>query len=81
MLETGGQYLIVADKLADAFLAATGLEAVKGALIPGEKLVGLKYAHCLAPHLPVHRRFPRQVISTDFVDMSTGTGIVHIAPG
>jgi len=81
VLESGGQYLIVADKLADAFLAATGLEAVKGALIPGEKLVGLKYAHCLAPHLPVHRRFPRQVISTDFVDMSTGTGIVHIAPG
>ncbi len=81
VLETGGQYLIVADKLADAFLEATGLEAVKGALIPGEKLVGLKYSHCLAPHLPEARRFPRQVISTDFVDMSTGTGIVHIAPG
>jgi len=81
VLETGGQYLIVADKLADAFLAATGLEAVKGALIPGEKLVGLKYSHCLAPHLPEARRFHRQVIATDFVDMSTGTGIVHIAPG
>jgi isoleucyl-tRNA synthetase len=81
VLETGGQYLLVADKLADAFLAAVGLEAVKGALIPGEKLVGLKYTHCLAPHLPESRRFPRQVISTDFVDMSTGTGVVHIAPG
>jgi len=81
VLETGGQFLVVADKLADAFLAATGLEAAKGAVIPGEKLVGLKYTHCLAPHLPESRRFPRQVISTDFVDMSTGTGIVHIAPG
>ena len=81
VLETGGQCLIVADKLADAFLAATGLDAVKGALIPGEKLVGLKYSHCLAPHLPQSRRFPRPVIATDFVDMSTGTGIVHIAPG
>ena len=81
VLETGGQFLIVADKLADAFLAATGLEAVKGAVIPGEKLVGLKYSHCLAAHLPEARRFPRQVIATDFVDMSTGTGIVHIAPG
>ena len=81
VLETGGRYLIVADKLADSFLSATGLEAVKGALIPGEKLVGLKYTHCLAPHLPESRRFPRPVISTDFVDMSTGTGIVHIAPG
>ncbi|MCM2268062.1 MAG: isoleucine--tRNA ligase [Elusimicrobiales bacterium] len=81
VLETGGQYLIVADKLADAFLAATGLEAVKGALIPGGKLVGLKYTHCLSAHLPEARRFARVVIATDFVDMSTGTGIVHIAPG
>jgi len=81
VLETGGQYLIVADKLSDAFLAATGLEAVKGDLIPGEKLVGLKYHHCLAPHLPEARRFLRPLITTDFVDMSTGTGIVHIAPG
>ncbi|OGR43284.1 MAG: isoleucine--tRNA ligase [Elusimicrobia bacterium GWA2_61_42] len=81
VLETGGQYLLVADKLADAFLAATGLEAVKGAVIPGEKLVGLKYTHCLASHLPEARRFARPVIATDFVDMSTGTGIVHIAPG
>lgn len=81
VLEADGQQLIVADKLADAFLAATGLEAVKGAVIPGEKLVGLKYNHCLAPHLPEARRFARPVIATDFVDMSTGTGIVHIAPG
>ncbi|OGS17249.1 MAG: isoleucine--tRNA ligase, partial [Elusimicrobia bacterium RIFOXYA2_FULL_58_8] len=81
VLETGGRHLIVADKLADAFLAATGLEAVKGALVAGEKLVGLKYGHCLAPHLPEARRFARQVIAADFVDMTTGTGIVHIAPG
>ena len=88
VLETGGpacpagrQYLIVADKLADAFLAATGLEAVKGARIPGGNLVGLKYSHCLAPHLPEARRFHRQIITTGFVDMSTGSGIVHIAPG
>ena len=81
VLETGGQFLIVADKLADSFLAETGLEAQKGAVIPGGKLVGLQYEHCLAAHLPESRRFPRQVIATDFVDMSTGTGIVHIAPG
>ncbi|OGR95588.1 MAG: isoleucine--tRNA ligase [Elusimicrobia bacterium GWF2_62_30] len=81
VLETGGQYLLVADKLVEAFLAETRLEAVKGAAIPGEKLVGLKYTHCLAPHLPESRRFPREIIATDFVDMSTGTGVVHIAPG
>ncbi|PIU19672.1 MAG: isoleucine--tRNA ligase, partial [Elusimicrobia bacterium CG08_land_8_20_14_0_20_59_10] len=81
LLEADGQYLFAADKLADTFLAETGLEAAKGAVIPGEKLVGLKYTHCLCAHLPESRRFPRQVIATDFVDMSTGTGIVHIAPG
>ncbi len=81
VLEAGGQLLIVADKLADAFLQAAGLEASKGAVIPGASLVGLEYEHCLAPHLPESRRFPRRVIDTDFVDMSTGTGVVHIAPG
>ena len=62
-------------------MAETGVTASKGAQVPGEKLVGLKYTHCLAPHLPGGRRSPRTVITTDFVDMSTGTGIVHIAPG
>ncbi|HBW23249.1 MAG TPA: isoleucine--tRNA ligase [Elusimicrobia bacterium] len=81
LLNAGGDYLVVADKLADSFLAETGLNASKGARIPGCKLVGLKYTHCLAPHLPESGRFPRPVISTDFVDMSTGAGIVHIAPG
>ncbi len=81
LLDVDGECLVVADKLSDAFLAETGLSASKGAQIQGEKLVGLKYTHCLAPHMPEGRRFPRAVISTDFVDMSTGTGIVHIAPG
>ena len=81
LLSADGEYLVVADKLADSFLAETGLNAAKGAQIHGEKLVGLKYGHCLAPHMPESRRVPRVIISTDFVDMSTGTGIVHIAPG
>lgn len=81
VLESNGKYLIVAEKLADNFLKDTGINAVKGMTIEGKKLVGLKYTHCLAPHLPEYRRFPRTVISTDFVEMTTGTGIVHIAPG
>ena len=81
LLNADGEYLVVADKLADSFLAETGLNATKGAQLPGEKLVGLKYDHCLARHLPESRRAARVIISTDFVDMSTGTGIVHIAPG
>jgi isoleucyl-tRNA synthetase len=81
LLNADGEYLVVADKLADAFLAETGINAAKGAQLAGEQLVGMKYDHCLAAHLPESRRSPRTIISTDFVDMSTGTGIVHIAPG
>lgn len=76
-----GNFLIVAEKLSEAFMADTGIKAEKCVSVPGKNLVGLKYEHCLASHLPEHRRFPRTVISTDFVEMGTGTGIVHIAPG
>jgi len=76
-----GDCLIVADKLAETFMKETGVSAVKKDSVPGKDLVGLKYTHCLTSHLPDRRRFPRTVISTDFVEMSTGTGIVHIAPG
>lgn len=73
-LKTNGEYLIVADKLADAFLKETGLTAEKDGVIDGEKLVGLKYKHPLTG-------VENPVIWTDFVAMDTGVGIVHIAPG
>ncbi|MCG2726902.1 MAG: isoleucine--tRNA ligase [Elusimicrobia bacterium] len=81
LIETETEILILADKLADSFIAETDIEGKKLGLINGEKLVGLKYEHCLAPSMPKERNFERSVISTDFVDMETGTGIVHIAPG
>lgn len=81
VLKTGENFMIVADKLSDTFLSETGLEASKGELIDGSELVGIEYSHCLSSHMPERRRFPRRIIDTDFVDMSTGTGIVHIAPG
>ncbi len=81
VLKTSGDFLIVADKLADSFISQTGIKAEKGVRIKSSDLIGLEYSHCLSSHLPERRRFPRRVIETDFVDMSTGTGIVHIAPG
>lgn len=81
LLKTGEHYLITADKLADSFIKDTGISAEKIGKLPGKSLVGLEYEHCLASHLPENRRFSRKVISTDFVEMGTGTGIVHIAPG
>ncbi len=66
--------IVVADKLADEFLKATGLNMTKGAKVKGEKLVGVKYEHPLNKNL-------NPVIHTDFVTMDSGVGIVHIAPG
>ncbi|MDR0953184.1 MAG: isoleucine--tRNA ligase [Elusimicrobiota bacterium] len=74
MLMADGSYLIVADKLADAFLKEVNLSGAQAAKIKGEKLVGIKYQH------PLNERV-NPVISTDFVAMDTGVGIVHIAPG
>ncbi len=92
LMETEIGILILADKLADSFLAETNIKGKKLGLINGEKLIGLKYEHCLASSMPAFaekatsdktkgRNAERSVISTDFVDMETGTGIVHIAPG
>ncbi|MEW5951770.1 MAG: isoleucine--tRNA ligase [Elusimicrobiota bacterium] len=81
VLENDGKYYLVADKLADNFMSEVSIQAVKREIIKGDKLSGVEYEHCLARHLPERRRFPRKIIAADFVDMSTGTGAVHIAPG
>ncbi|MBI4657194.1 MAG: isoleucine--tRNA ligase [Elusimicrobia bacterium] len=77
----GNERYIAADKLADNFMAESGLHLKKGEKLSGASLVGLEYEPCLKNSLPETKRFPRKVVCTDFVDMSTGTGIVHMAPG
>ncbi|HNT98080.1 MAG TPA: isoleucine--tRNA ligase [Elusimicrobiales bacterium] len=81
VMESAGEYLVVASKLAESFAQESGLKLSRHAELPGKDLLGLEYAHCLAPHLPERRRFGRPVVAADFVEMGTGTGIVHIAPG
>ncbi|MBT4008294.1 MAG: isoleucine--tRNA ligase [Elusimicrobiaceae bacterium] len=74
LLKTKEKTLIVADKLADEFIKDCKLSCDKIGKIAGKKLVGLKYIH------PLNKE-ERKVITTDFVAMDSGTGIVHIAPG
>ncbi|MDR0734220.1 MAG: isoleucine--tRNA ligase [Elusimicrobiota bacterium] len=74
MLMPDGSYLIAADKLADAFLKEVNLTGVNAKIMRGAELVGAKYEHPLLDKI-------NPVISTDFVAMDTGVGIVHIAPG
>jgi isoleucyl-tRNA synthetase len=74
-LETGGETLIVAAKLMDAFTGVAKLGAVRElGRFPGSALVGLEYRH------PWIDRTGK-VAAADFVAMDSGTGLVHIAPG
>lgn len=74
-LDVGGETLIVAAKLAEAFSRVANLGAPREiARIPGANLVGVEYRH------PWIDRTGK-VAAADFVAMDTGTGLVHIAPG
>ncbi len=74
-LDAGGETLIVAQKLADAFRAAAGLPGARPlATVPGPSLEGLEYRH------PWIDRTGK-IVGATFVAMDTGTGLVHIAPG
>ncbi|MEQ1862764.1 MAG: isoleucine--tRNA ligase, partial [Chthoniobacteraceae bacterium] len=71
----GGQSLVVARALVEAFQVATGLTLMREfAVLKGADFAGLEAQH---PFLPRTSR----IIAADFVTMETGTGQVHIAPG
>lgn len=74
-LRVGDEILIVAEGLADAFLAASGLaESGERLRLSAAKLEGVMVAH---PWLD--RQVP--VLLGDHVTLESGTGIVHTAPG
>jgi isoleucyl-tRNA synthetase len=74
-LEVHGETLVVAAKLVDAFVAAARLGSPRRlAAMPGRRLQGLEYRH------PWIDRTGK-VASAAFVEMTAGTGLVHIAPG
>jgi isoleucyl-tRNA synthetase len=74
-LDAGGETLVVASKLVDAFAQAAGLVAPRRVVaFPGRRLEGLEYRH------PWIDRTGK-VASATFVEMDAGTGLVHIAPG
>ena len=75
VLETPGQAVIVAAKLADELGRVAKLDgARRGATFRGRELDGLEYRH------PWIDRTGK-VAAADFVAMDTGTGLVHVAPG
>src|SRR5437867_8478833 len=74
-LDVGGETLVVAAKLAEAFTEVARLTGARRvATFPGRRLVGLEYRQ------PWNDRTGK-VAAAPFVAMDTGTGLVHIAPG
>src|SRR6058998_803872 len=74
-LEVGGETLVVAAKLAEAFTEVARLTgARRAATFPGLRLEGLEYRHAWIERTG-------RVTAAPFVAMDTGTGLVHIAPG
>jgi isoleucyl-tRNA synthetase len=68
--------LLLAERLVDAFCAATGFKRVGEPLkvFPGSKVEKVSARHPFLERDSI-------VLPADFVTMDTGTGVVHIAPG
>jgi isoleucyl-tRNA synthetase len=74
-LETGGETLVVAAKLVEAFTRVAKLAGAREvARVPGHDLVGVGYRHPWIDRTGT-------VGAADFVTMESGTGLVHVAPG
>jgi len=70
-----GKIYIVADALAEKFIADCGLEgAVRGAKVPGKTLEGIQTQH------PICAR-TSPVVCADYITTDAGTGCVHTAGG
>ena len=72
-----GRVLVMAEELVGAVAAVAGWEApaIVGPRVKGRELSGLHYAQ------PVHDGVSGVIITGEHVDLSTGTGAVHTAPG
>jgi isoleucyl-tRNA synthetase len=74
VLEVNGERLIVAAELAESLLSAWGLKGKEVLRVSGRNLEG---AVCRHPWIDR----TSQVILADYVTVTAGTGLVHIAPG
>jgi len=74
-----GDRLVVAEARAEQVREAAGIEAWRRiAVVNGDELAGTVVRHPLAGH---GYEFDVPLLPADFVDLETGSGFVHIAPG
>ncbi len=78
LLEKDGQQLIIAENARERYARELeGYEVVRN--IAGHDLVGLTYVPLFPYFAALEGAF--RIISGEFVDAESGTGVVHIAPG
>jgi len=80
------EYWIVAKARADVVMNAAGKEYTISEVIRGKELEGLKYVHPFSKEIPFFstlkaKKLHTVVLSKEFVDDVSGTGLVHTAPG
>ncbi len=76
-VRVGDELLVVAQELLGTVAGIAGWDDVEkcGPALKGSELSGLKYAH------PIHEGTTGVIITGEHVELSTGTGAVHTAPG
>ncbi len=87
-VQAGKEVWVVGKELAGKVLAKVGFEEVKVLReFKGKELEGIKYVHPLGvdPFLPLdlqkNKKLFTVLLTTEYVDASSGTGLVHCAPG
>jgi isoleucyl-tRNA synthetase len=76
-IRVGDELVVVADELADEVMELAGWSGAEivAPTLKGRDLAGLEYRH------PIHEGTKGVVITGAHVDLTTGTGAVHTAPG
>ncbi|MFT4312838.1 MAG: isoleucine--tRNA ligase [Candidatus Woesearchaeota archaeon] len=88
VLKDGEDEYIIAEDLKDSFsqVSQKTFECIDS--FPGEQLAGLSYIHPLKDQIPAMQELDGKyehlhtvLLSSEYVDTSDGTGLVHCAPG
>ncbi|HET9795075.1 MAG TPA: isoleucine--tRNA ligase [Thermoanaerobaculia bacterium] len=81
---SGGHFVVARDLLERTAKDAGWTDVEITGVVPGARLVGLRYEHPLPAEARARLDDPEKafrVVAADYVTMDTGTGLVHTAPG
>jgi len=86
-VRVGGEKWIMVRNLAETLMDKLNIKDYDvEETFPGADLEGKKYAYPLLEEVPYQRRLEEddsrihRIVTADFVDVTTGTGVVHLAP-